>query len=597
MAETDAVIAGGGQPADDRAEEDAGPAPADVLPDDDEQEAHPETEPEAGPEDEPDEGADEANVSADLPTDAQPPDAGGEAPRSDGADGAGADAPLVDGELADGDEDDLANEPADEGRSAAADEDDGAEAGEAEANEAAGGGEGGADGDGVEPGALGEGEEGEGGDDGAEPGDDDEGQYAAGDAEGGEEGADEGEEGAAAHASGGARVYDDDDVEPRDDTAEAEADEAEEEDGEEEDEEEEAGGMYGDDDDDAYNDFDMGLDGGDPLGEEAALSEAELAAQIAERFDAARDEHDARLEANQVLQRKLVEHLRTAKSAEEKVAEEGERASAHEQEGRYVKALAQLQTLKAALAQVQERFDAHAAEMNKKLTQKEEKAREIADAFADFKREIMAAAENSRTSRPIAPKLIRHFDDAERKRDDELAQMRLTHISRRNQKDKLEYTLRQKEKLADGLHLIDFEQLKIENQTLNEKIEERNEELLKLRKKMSTSAHVLTHFKEKLQFVAADNTTLKAALAEREVQLVGRRDQLTSIKQARDSLRVDNAGMKSTRPLVNSEELLLDFERRKHKLQERKAALDALQARHSELAARARPQRGMAAIR
>jgi len=31
------------------------------------------------------------------------------------------------------------------------------------------------------------------------------------------------------------------------------------------------------------------------------------------------------------------------------------------------------------------------------------------------------------------------------------------------------------EELADGLHLIDFEQLKIENQTYNEKIEERNE--------------------------------------------------------------------------------------------------------------------------
>ena len=32
-----------------------------------------------------------------------------------------------------------------------------------------------------------------------------------------------------------------------------------------------------------------------------------------------------------------------------------------------------------------------------------------------------------------------------------------------------------KEELAEGLHLIDFEQLKIENQTYNEKIEERNE--------------------------------------------------------------------------------------------------------------------------
>ena len=36
---------------------------------------------------------------------------------------------------------------------------------------------------------------------------------------------------------------------------------------------------------------------------------------------------------------------------------------------------------------------------------------------------------------------------------------------------KLEGKLREKEQLADGLHLIDFEQLKIENQTLNEKIE------------------------------------------------------------------------------------------------------------------------------
>ena len=43
------------------------------------------------------------------------------------------------------------------------------------------------------------------------------------------------------------------------------------------------------------------------------------------------------------------------------------------------------------------------------------------------------------------------------------------------------------EELAEGLHLIDFEQLKIENQSLNEKIEERNEELAKLRKKTATT--------------------------------------------------------------------------------------------------------------
>ena len=55
---------------------------------------------------------------------------------------------------------------------------------------------------------------------------------------------------------------------------------------------------------------------------------------------------------------------------------------------------------------------------------------------------------------------------------------------------KREQQLKAKEELAEGLHLIDFEQLKIENQTYNEKIEERNEELLKLRKKITSTVQV-----------------------------------------------------------------------------------------------------------
>lgn len=49
---------------------------------------------------------------------------------------------------------------------------------------------------------------------------------------------------------------------------------------------------------------------------------------------------------------------------------------------------------------------------------------------------------------------------------------------------------RDKEQLAEGLHLIDFEQLKIENQSLNEKIEEHNDELIKLRRKMTVTVQV-----------------------------------------------------------------------------------------------------------
>merc|ERR1712070_749746 len=90
--------------------------------------------------------------------------------------------------------------------------------------------------------------------------------------------------------------------------------------------------------------------------------------------------------------------------------------------------------------------------------------------------------------------------------------VRLKNINLRTHLRKLEKALKEKEQLAEGLHLIDFEQLKIENQTLNEKIEERNEELHKFRKKTTTTVQVLTHIKEKLQFVQAENQVLQKEL-------------------------------------------------------------------------------------
>ena len=98
--------------------------------------------------------------------------------------------------------------------------------------------------------------------------------------------------------------------------------------------------------------------------------------------------------------------------------------------------------------------------MKRRLDDKEGKAREIKEAFLRFKREIFVGAENSRTGKPIPSKLIKAFEETETEKDAEVEKMRLGNISRRNHLRKLEQTLRQKEKLADGLHLIDFEQLK-----------------------------------------------------------------------------------------------------------------------------------------
>ena len=77
----------------------------------------------------------------------------------------------------------------------------------------------------------------------------------------------------------------------------------------------------------------------------------------------------------------------------------------------------------------------------------------------------------SRTGKKIPAEFIKQKEQAEFQKDEEVNQFRLQNIALRNRLANKEKILKKKEQLADGLHLIDFEQLKIENQTLNEKIE------------------------------------------------------------------------------------------------------------------------------
>lgn len=84
----------------------------------------------------------------------------------------------------------------------------------------------------------------------------------------------------------------------------------------------------------------------------------------------------------------------------------------------------------------------------------------------------------------------------------------MENIKLQNKIGKLEAQIKEKEQLAEGLHMIDFEQLKINNVDLNEKIEERNEDILKLKKKVTSTVQVLTHVKEKLQFLQVSSDSV-----------------------------------------------------------------------------------------
>ncbi|ETO69578.1 hypothetical protein F444_13848 [Phytophthora nicotianae P1976] len=322
--------------------------------------------------------------------------------------------------------------------------------------------------------------------------------------------------------------------------------------------------------------------------EDAKLEARRLRVAIAEATEA-REELQQR---NIKLQRRIAAHLQKtqesspATAGADTVGSAGRRedkANASENAKRYLECLRSVHEAKVQMATAQSQYDKVALELQARLDEKEAKVTEIQDAFLEFKREVARNAENLRTGKPIAKRVIAQIEAAELRKDQDVEKVRLKHINLRTHLKKLEQQLHAKEQLAEGLHLIDFEQLKIENQTLNEKIEERNEELHKLRKKTTSTVQVLTHIKEKLQFVLAENQMLKRDSQELEEALTANRDQLAHKKKDRDATRQLAARLKSKDGFAKSELLIEDFDKRETDLVDLERRRAELVQRHTYL--------------
>lgn len=175
-------------------------------------------------------------------------------------------------------------------------------------------------------------------------------------------------------------------------------------------------------------------------------------------------------------------------------------------------------------------------------------------------------------------------DESDIARLEQLSDARVHYMRLRHRQRAFEKAQRERDRSAVGLHLIDFEQLKIENQSWNEKIEERNEDILKIRKKATATIHILTHIKEKLVFTLAENAALREHLDAVDAQLVHARDALSKRKRERDALASENAKMRERTPLVGAHDLLLDYEQRKAVVVALRDEVARLRAHHHALA-------------
>lgn len=311
---------------------------------------------------------------------------------------------------------------------------------------------------------------------------------------------------------------------------------------------------------------------------------------------AANEKREDLLAKNTELQRKLAALLATQKrrdasdgANEDNKSGGGTRSTTdvtnHEAEKQYSDTLNGILDTEDQFKYMTMEFDRVAFDLQKRLDEKEAKASDIADSFREFKTQIALQAEHSRTGKGIPKKVVELFKDQEKEKDEEASKVRLRNINLRMTLRKLENSLRAKEQLAEGLHLIDFEQLKIENQTLNEKIDERNEELHKLRKKKTQNVEVLTHIKEKLQFTSAENEVTAKQLSELDTEVSRCRALLTKAKREREALRSANVALKAKQGFANSDLLVMDYENRKQELSIIREKIHEVQDKYTNLAA------------
>merc|ERR1712130_431944 len=250
----------------------------------------------------------------------------------------------------------------------------------------------------------------------------------------------------------------------------------------------------------------------------------------------------------------------------------------------YENILKEVEYLHTEYGSKQKQYNDKIIHLNDRVVESDENAINLKNTYKNFKRKICRNMnKKSKQSTKIETKWILQKEEEEQDIDNELEQERLKNIHFNMNLKKLTLKIKEKDKLSDGLHLIDFEQLKIENQTLNEKIEERNDELYKLKKKITNTVQILTHCKEKLQFIKKINQNKQEILIKLEETVNAKRDKLNELKKKRDSLRSKNTKLKQKQGFIANDVLVIDFQETKNALKANQQKLTQYKRRYETL--------------
>jgi len=166
------------------------------------------------------------------------------------------------------------------------------------------------------------------------------------------------------------------------------------------------------------------------------------------------------------------------------------------------------------------------------------------DAY-EFRRDIVIGAENPRTGKTIAEKVLKYMEDKLTQKDMQINKLLMKNQAYKISIKKAETQLKSKQETGDDLQYIDFHQLQIENSQFVKRIEEANQELLDLKRRAGRTVKILNNMKKKLSSLTAEAKFLEDEIKERKAMLAKTEHDIVKVVEEKETARKEHKKLRA----------------------------------------------------
>ncbi|CAK9858777.1 unnamed protein product [Sphagnum jensenii] len=162
---------------------------------------------------------------------------------------------------------------------------------------------------------------------------------------------------------------------------------------------------------------------------------------------------------------------------------------------------------------------------------------EIRRYLSDFNREVMLDAKTRVDKKAISEKVLKFLEQKVKDKRFNIEKLREQNATLKSNIVKIEQTLDNKKQLSDVLHAVDFDQLSIQKQQLENRLHDRDKEFHRLKATNLKTISALEKSQAQLKILTEKNHNICKTLAERKPQLDRVKDDIVRATNQKTSLQ------------------------------------------------------------